>query len=98
MNIKAFPSSIPLLLLASISSTSLALEPDNLPLKEKLKPYSVDDIARQINQQPQWRVLAAEPTVEDNKTFYRFKVLEKDKGRVQVIVIDPEQPKLNQFD
>lgn len=85
-------------MLASISSTSLALEPDNLPLKEKLKPYSVDDIARQINQQPQWRVLAAEPTVEDNKTFYRFKVLEKDKGRVQVIVIDPEQPKLNQFD
>ena len=87
-----------MLLLASLSAPASALKPDDQSLQEKLQTHSVDDIARQINQQPRWQVLAAEPTVEDNKTLCRFKLLEKDKGRVQVIVIDPDQPKLNQLD
>ena len=87
-----------MLLLAYLSNNALALKPDDHPLQEKLRTHSVDEIARQINQQPRWQVLAAEPTIEDNKTLYRFKLLEKDKGRVQVIVIDPYQPKLNQLD
>ena len=92
------PSGLSILLLASLSNPLAALKADEQPLQEKLQPYSVDDIARHINQQPRWQVLAAEPTIKDNKTLYRFKLLEKDKGRVQVIVIDPDQPKLNQLD
>ena len=87
-----------LLSVSGLSGTSLALEPDGTSLEEKLHPQaSVDDIARQINQQPQWRILAAEPMVEDQKTMYRFKVLNKNRGRVEVIIIDPDQPELEQF-
>ena len=78
---------------------SLALELDEGSLQEKLRPHaSVDEIARQINQQPQWRILAAEPTIENDKTFYRFKLLDKKRGRVQIIIIDPDEPELKQLD
>lgn len=87
-----------LLLMVSLSGEGMALEPDETPLQEKLRPRaSVDEIARQINQQPQWRILAAEPMVEDRKIKYRFKLLNKARGRVEIIVIDPEQPELEQF-
>lgn len=86
------------LLMLSLSGESLALEPDGTPLQEKLHPRtSVDEIARQINQQPQWRILAAEPMVEDRKIMYRFKLLNKERGRVEIIVIDPDKPELGQF-
>jgi len=81
-----------------LAGNSLALEADEVPLQEKLYPQtSVDEIARQIRQQPQWRILAAEPMVEDNKMMYRFKLLNKNLGRVKVIIVDPEQPDLEQF-
>lgn len=80
-----------LLAMAGLPGQSRALEPDRVP-----RP-SVDDIARQISLQPQWRILSAEPMVEDQKTMYRFKVLNKSRGRVEVIVIDPAQPELEQF-
>jgi hypothetical protein len=87
-----------LLLSAALSGQSLALDPDSAPLQENLQSQaSVDEIARKINQQPQWRILAAEPMVEDQKVMYRFKVLNENHGRVEVIVIDPEQPELEQF-
>ena len=87
-----------LLSLTSLSGQCLALEPGTSPLQEKAPARaSVDDIARQINQLPQWRILSAEPVVENQKTLYRFKVLNKNRGRVEVIVIDPEQPELEQF-
>jgi hypothetical protein len=96
---KMFTPSISLLLLAGLSNTSLALELDEGSLQEKLRPHaSVDEIARQINQQPQWRILAAEPTIENDKTFYRFKLLDKKRGRVQIIIIDPDEPELKQLD
>ena len=96
---KIFTQGISLLLLAGLSNTSLALEPDEGSLQEKLRPHaSVDEIARQINQQPQWRILAAEPTIENDKTFYRFKLLDKKRGRVQIIIIDPDEPELKQLD
>lgn len=95
---KAGLAGIFLLSIAGLSGKSLALEPDDTPLQEKLHPRaSVDDIARQINEQPQWRILAAEPMVEDEKIMYRFKVLNKHHGRVEVIVIDPDQPELEQL-
>jgi hypothetical protein len=89
-----------MLLLMGLAKPSLALEPNQIPLQEKLlqPQVSVDDVARKINQQPQWRVLAAEPTVEDDKTMYKFKLLNKERGRVQVIMIDPDQPQLEQLD
>ncbi len=89
-----------LLLLAGLATPLAAIEPDQQPLEEKIRPNaSVDDIARQINQQPQWRILAAEPTVEDEKLLYRFKLLNKQRGRVEVITIDPDEPELlNQLD
>ena len=96
---KMFMPGISLLLLAGLSNTSLALELDEGSLQEKLRPHaSVDEIARQINQQPQWRILAAEPTIENDKTFYRFKLLDKKRGRVQIIIIDPDEPELKQLD
>jgi hypothetical protein len=96
---KMFTPGISLLLLAGLSNTSLALELDEGSLQEKLRPHaSVDEIARQINQQPQWRILAAEPTIENDKTFYRFKLLDKKRGRVQIIIIDPDEPELKQLD
>ena len=96
---KMFTPGISVLLLAGLSNTSLALEPDEGSLQEKLRPHaSVDEIARQINQQPQWRILAAEPTIENDKTFYRFKLLDKKRGRVQIIIIDPDEPELRQLD
>ena len=87
-----------LLLSAGLSGQSQALDPDAAPLQENLRSQaSIDEIARKINQQPQWRILAAEPMVEDQKVMYRFKVLNQNRGRVEVIVIDPEQPELEQF-
>ncbi len=87
-----------LLLGAGLSGQIQALEPDNTPLQKKLSSQaSVDEIARKINQQPQWRILAAEPMVEDQKIMYRFKVLNESRGRVEIIMIDPEQPELEQF-
>ena len=87
-----------LLLCAGLSGQSQALDPDAAPLQENLRSQaSIDEIAHKINQQPQWRILAAEPMVEDQKVMYRFKVLNENRGRVEVIVIDPEQPELEQF-
>ena len=87
-----------LLLSAGLSGQSQALDPDATPLQENLRSQaSIDEIARKINQQPQWRILAAEPMVEDQKVMYRFKVLNENRGRVEVIMIDPEQPELEQF-
>lgn len=84
--------------MAGLSGTSLAQEPDVAPLHEESPPRaSVDDIARQINRQPQWRILSAEPMVENQRTMYRFKVLNKNHGRVEVIIIDPDQPELEYF-
>jgi hypothetical protein len=95
---KAGLAGVLLLPIAGLSGTSLAQEPDASSLHEKSPPRaSVDDIARQINQQPQWRILSAEPLVENQKTMYRFKVLNKNRGRVEVIIIDPDQPELEQF-
>ena len=91
---------ISILLLTGLAGPALAIEPDQQPLNEKIRPNtSVDEIARQINQQPQWRILAAEPTVEDEKLLYRFKLLNKQRGRVEVITVDPDKPELlNQLD
>ena len=87
-----------LLLSAGLSGQSQALDPDAAPLQENLRSQaSIDEIAHKINQQPQWRILTAEPMVEDQKVMYRFKVLNQNRGRVEVIVIDPEQPELEQF-
>ena len=86
-------TSLGLLCFAGLLNPSPAIEPDPQPLEKKISPHaSVDDIARQINQQPQWRILAAEPTVEDEKLLYRFKLLNKQRGRVEVITVDPDQP------
>ena len=86
---------VSILLLASFALPVPAIEHDQKPMDEIIRPQaSVDEIARQINQQAQWRILAAEPTVEDEKLMYRFKLLNKNKGRVQVITIDPNKPEL----
>lgn len=88
-------SGISLMLLAGLLNPALAIEPDRQPIAEKLRPQaSVDEIARQINQQPQWRILAAEPTVQDEKLLYRFKLLNKQRGRVEIITVDPNNPEL----
>lgn len=90
---------ITLLILVNLINPALAIEPDTAPLEDKLRPQaSVDEIARQINQQTQWRILAAEPTVQDEKLLYRFKLLNKQRGRVEVIVIDPDDPEIQQLD
>ena len=95
---KANLTGLVLLLMASLTGKSLALDPDGAPAQDELhSPTSVDEIARQINQQPQWRILAAEPVVEDRKIMYQFKLLNKERGRVEVIVIDPDKPELDQF-
>lgn len=76
-----------------LSASAQALKPENTPLQAQLQIRpSVDDIARQINQQPQWRVLEAGPTVEDKKTLYRFKLLDRERGSVKVFIIDPTDP------
>ncbi len=86
------------LILAAIAPNSWAIKPTEAPLETRFHPrHSVDDIARQIRQQAQWQILAAEPTVEDEKTLYRFKLLNKKRGRVQVIVIDPNEPNFNKL-
>ncbi len=85
-------------LLASISFPTWAIKPSDTSLEIRLQHQaSVDDIARQINQNQQWRILAAEPKVEDHKTLYHFKLLNKKRGRVQVIVIDPNEPNLKKL-
>ncbi len=80
------------------SGYAMGLKPEEeVSLEKRLRPnqaQSVDDIARQIRQQHKWRILAAEPTVSDEKTFYRFKLLNKKRGRVTVVVIDPNEPNL----
>ena len=76
-----------------LSTTAVALKPGNTSLQQQLQIRpSVDDIARQINQQPKWRVLEAAPTIEDKRTMYRFKLLDKEKGSVKVFIIDPTDP------
>jgi len=81
-----------------VSGSALALKPEeHISLEKRLRPsqtHSVDDIARQIRQQHKWRILAAESTVSDDKIFYRFKLLNKQRGRVSVVVIDPNEPNL----
>ena len=95
---KAGLTGILLLPIAGLPGTSLAQEQDVPSLHEEPPPRaSVDDIARQINQQPQWRILSAEPMVKNQKTMYRFKVLNKNHGRVEVIIIDPDHPEFEQF-
>lgn len=74
-------------------STAIALNTEDTPLQQRLQIRpSMDDVARQINQQPKWRVLDASPTIENNKTLYRFKLLNQDLGRVKVFIIDPDDP------
>lgn len=86
-------SGLSLMLILSLSTGAQALKPDNSPLSAQLQIRpSVDEIARQINQQPQWRVLEAGPTVENKKTLYRFKLLDKERGSVKVFIIDPTDP------
>lgn len=87
------------LLSSSLCLSAQAIEPSEIALDKRLqKRPSVDEVARQISAKLNWRILAAEPTVEDNKTFYRFKLLDKNRGRVQVIVIDPDEiPDLEKF-
>ncbi len=80
-------------MIGGLSNTTLALKPDDSTLQERLQIRpSVDDIARQINQQPQWRVLEASPTIENEKTLYRFKLLNKERGSVKVFIVDPNDP------
>ncbi len=81
-----------------LAGPAAALKPEpNSTIEKHLRPnqiQSVDDIARQIRQQHKWRILAAEPTIANEKTLYRFKLLNKQRGRVSVVVIDPKQPNL----
>ena len=81
-----------------VTANSFALEP-NKPnqVDGSLPVANLDDIARRISQQPQWRILSAEPLVQNEKTFYRFKVLNQNRGRVEVIIVDPMQPEINLF-
>ncbi len=79
---------------------SQALEDKNLSLDQQLRPttsQSVDDIARQIRRDHNWRILAAEPRIIEKKTIYRFKLLNRKRGRVQVIEVDPVKPNLTQL-
>lgn len=90
---KAACAGIGLIFMLGLSASAQALKPENTPLQAQLQIRpSVDDIARQINQQPQWRVLEAGPTVEDKKTLYRFKLLDRERGSVKVFIIDPTDP------
>jgi len=82
-----------LLAFASPLRTAVALNTENTPLQERLQIRpSMDDVARQINLQPKWRVLDASPTIENDKTFYRFKLLNQELGRVKVFIVDPDDP------
>ena len=82
-----------LMLMLGLSTTTQALKPGNSPYQDQLQIRpSVDEVARQINQQPKWRVLEAGPTVEDKKTMYRFKLLDRERGSVKVFIIDPTDP------
>ena len=86
-------SGLSLILILSISTGAQALKPNNSSLQAQLQIRpSVNEIARQINQQSQWRVLEAGPTVEDKKILYRFKLLDKERGSVKVFIIDPTDP------
>lgn len=83
------------IVVASISQPVFALKPDTKPQTLPAQhTFSVDEIARKINNQ-QWRILAAEPKVDEIKLLYRFKLLNKKRGRVKVIVIDPTQPDID---
>ena len=76
-----------------------ALKLSDSPLAHRLQQkVSVDDIARQINRRDEWRILSAEPMIDNEKTLYRFKLLNKRKGRVRVIIIDPNNPDLKKLD
>lgn len=78
--------------MSCLLASAQAIEPSKVPLDERLHQRpSVDEVARQISEKLQWRILAAEPTVEDEKVLYRFKLLDKKRGRVQVIIIDPDK-------
>lgn len=81
-----------------LAAQATALKPEQeLTIEKHMRPAqtrSVDDIARQIRQQHKWRILVAEPTIANQKTLYRFKLLNKKRGRVSVVVIDPKQPNL----
>lgn len=73
-------------------NASLAIETADASLEQRLQQRpSVDEVARQISEKLNWRILAAEPTVEDEKVLYRFKLLDSKRGRVQVIIIDPDE-------
>ncbi len=92
-NSKAVYTGLSLILTLGLSTTASALQPDNTSLQQQLQIHpSVDEIARQINQQPKWRVLEAAPTIENKKTMYRFKLLNKERGSVKVFIIDPTDP------
>lgn len=84
-----------LTLLAFISPmrTAIALKIEDAPLQERLQIRpTMNDVARQINQQPKWRVLDASPTIENDRTLYRFKLLNQELGRVKVFIVDPDDP------
>jgi len=75
------------------NNSAWALKPGNTSLQERMQIHpSMDDIARQINQQPKWRVLEAASTIENDKILYRFKLLDRDRGSVKVFIIDPADP------
>ena len=92
---------VPLIVFTSlcVPLNANAIKLVDAPLAHRLQQKaSVDDVARQINQRRQWRILSAEPMVEDEKTLYRFKLLNKKRGRVRVIIIDPNNPDLKNLD
>lgn len=93
IKIKGIYTGLALAFVLVLSTTAAALKPNNFPLQAQLQIRpSVDDIARQINQQPKWRVLEAGPTVEGKKNLYRFKLLDRERGSVKVFIIDPTDP------
>lgn len=55
---------------------------------------SVDNIAREIRKHNQWRILDWKPKLLEQKTVYQFKLLDRKRGRVQVIEVDPARPQL----
>lgn len=87
-----YVSALVIVLAASPITPGWALETTDASLDQRLHQRpTVDEVARQISEKLNWRILAAEPTVEDEKVLYRFKLLDHKRGRVQVIIIDPDQ-------
>lgn len=81
-----------MILATSPLNTSWAIETTDASLDQRLHQRpTVDEVAQQISEKLNWRILAAEPTVENEKILYRFKLLDSKRGRVQIIIIDPDE-------